>query len=133
MQDQPTPGEMLKTVAAFLRSAGSKEAQPHVAYQVRVAANVLDLVARELAIAPLENTLEAERLRAILRCDGSLEELNAAFAAALDRGTLSISSPEIREHLWATTMAKLSVDQPAYSGYRAALTERDGLANSKDP
>ena len=129
MQDQPTPGEMLKTVAAFLRSAGPKEAQPHVAYQVRVAANVLDLVARELAIAPQENMLEAERLRAILKCDGSLEELNTAFAEALDRGTLSILSPKVWDHLWATTLAKLSIDQPAYSGYRAALTGRDGFAN----
>jgi hypothetical protein len=129
MQDQPTPGEMLKTVAAFLRGADLKEAQPHVAYQVRVAANVLDLVARELAIAPRENTLEAKRLRAILRRDGSLEELNIAFAEALDRGTLSLLSPKVWDHLWATTLAKLSVDQPAYSGYRAALTDRDGPAN----
>jgi hypothetical protein len=129
MQDQPTPGEMLKTVAEFLRGTGPKEAQPHSAYQVRVAANVLDLVARELAIAPLENTREAERLRAILGRDGSLEELNAAFAEALDRGTLSILTPEVREHLWATTLAKLSIDQPAYSGYRAALADRGALAN----
>jgi len=129
MQDQPTPVEMLNTVAQFLRSAGPKEAQPRIAYQARVAANVLDLVARELAIAPLENAFEAERLRALLRCDGSLEELNAAFAEALDRRTLSILSPEVRNNLWTTTMAKLSVDQPNYSGYRAALADRDGLAN----
>jgi hypothetical protein len=129
MQDQPTPGEMLKTVAEFLRGAGLQSAQPHIAYQVRVAANVLDLVVRELAIAPLENSLEAERLRAILGCDGSLEELNTAFAEALDQGTLSVLSPEVRDHLWATTLAKLSVDQPTYSGYRAALTDRDGPAN----
>jgi Domain of unknown function (DUF6285) len=132
MQDQPTPGEMLKTVAEFLRSIGPQEGQPHIAYQLRVAANVLDLVARELAIAPLENTLEAERLRAILRRDGSLEELNAALAEALERGTLSIMSPEVRNHLWATTLTKLSIDQPAYSGYRAALIDRDGPANLKD-
>jgi hypothetical protein len=129
MQDQPTPGEMLKTVAEFLRSAGPKQAQPHIAYQVRVAANVLDLVARELAIAPVENTLEAGRLRAILGRDGSLEELNTAFAEALDRGTLSMLTPEVRDHLWATTLAKLSIDQPTYSGYRATLAERTGLAN----
>ena len=129
MQDQPTPGEMLKTVAEFLRGTWSEEAQAHIAYQVRVAANVLDLVARELAIAPPENSLEAGRLRAILGRDGSLEELNAAFAEALDRGTLSILSPEVRDHLWATTLAKLSIDQPTYSGYRAALADRDGPAN----
>src|SRR5258708_6772529 len=66
---------------------------------------------------------------AILRCDGSLEDLNTDFAEALDRGRLSILSSKVWDHLWATTLAKLSVDQPAYSGYRAALTDRDGLAN----
>src|SRR5258708_12852810 len=93
MQDKITPGEMLETVAAFLRSADLKEAQPHIAYQVRVAANVLDLVARELAIAPHENTLEADRLRAILRRDGTLEELNTPFPTAPDPAPLPPFSP----------------------------------------
>jgi hypothetical protein len=132
MQDQPTPGEIVKAVAEFLRSSFARELKPHIAYQARVAANVLDLVERELDIAPRENALEAERLRAILRRDGTLEELNAAFAEALERGALLISTAAVRDHLWATTLAKLSIDQPSYSGYRAALAMRRGHANLKE-
>jgi hypothetical protein len=132
MQDQPTPGELLRAVAEFLRGTEAEEMKPHTAYQARVAANVLDLVGRELKLAGSENTLEAGRLRTLLGRDGSLAELNAAFAEALGRGALSMSSREVREHLWETTLAKLSVDQPSYSGYRAALALRQQLAPIKD-
>jgi hypothetical protein len=127
MQDQPTPGEIIKAVAEFLRGPLTQELKPHIAYQARVAANVLELVGRELSMAGKENTLEAERLRAILGRDASLEELNAALAQALERGALSIASRGVEDHLWATTLAKLSIDQPSYSGYQAALAMRRGL------
>ena len=132
MQDQPTPGEIVKAVAEFLRSTAIQEAKPHIEYQARVAANVLDLVSRELDLGPKENALEIERLRAILGRDGSLEDLNAAFADALERGALLVSSPAVMDHLWATTLAKLSIDQPSYSGYRAALAMRGGPTHSED-
>ncbi|HEY2678603.1 MAG TPA: DUF6285 domain-containing protein [Steroidobacteraceae bacterium] len=124
MQDQPAPVEIIKAVAEFIRSVGRREMTPNVAYQARVAANALDLVGRELSLAPGEEVLELERLRAILGRDGTLAELNAAFTEALDRGVLSMSRAEIRDHLWQTTLAKLSVDQPSYSGYLAALKMR---------
>ena len=124
MQDQPTTDEIIKAAAEFLRGIAGQEMTPNIAYQARVAANALDLVSRELRFAPAENNLETQRLRALLGRDGSLEELNAALAEALDRGALSISSSAVKDHLWATTMAKLSIDQPSYSGYLAALKMR---------
>jgi hypothetical protein len=30
----------------------------------------------------------------------------------------------LREHLWETTLTKLAIDQPKYSGYRRALEEK---------
>jgi Domain of unknown function (DUF6285) len=127
MQDPPTSGEIIKAVAEFLRGPLTQELKPHIAYQTRVASNVLELVGRELSIASNANAVETERLRAILRRDGSLQELNAAFAEALERGALTIASPGVEDHLWATTLAKLSIDQPSYSGYQAALAMRRGL------
>jgi hypothetical protein len=124
MQDQPAPAEIIKAVAAFIRGVGGRQMTPNIAYQARVAANALDLAGRELNLAPRENALELERLRAILGRDGTLEELNATLTEALDRGALTLSVPAVREHLWATTLSKLSIDQPSYSGYLAALKMR---------
>ena len=124
MQDEPRPPEMLAAVAAFLRDGLGTRIAPHVAFQARVAANALDLVARELLLAPTAETAEHDRLRALLGRDASPADLNAALAEALAAGSLDPATPEVAAHLHATTMAKLSVDQPNYASYRAALAER---------
>jgi N-acyl-D-aspartate/D-glutamate deacylase len=120
---------MIQAVVEFLRSSATQGAKPHIAYQARVAANALELVGREMDLAPREHSLEAERLRTLLGRDGSLPELNAAFAEALEQGALSMSSPAVLDHLWQTTLAKVAVDQPSYSGYQMALAMRRGLPN----
>ena len=124
MQDQPTPSEILGAVAEFLRAVVAQEANPLVAFQARVAANALEMARRQLDLAPASDAAERDRLRAILCRDGDLAELNAAFAEKLASGALDLTSPGVAEQLWAATLAKLAVDQPTYSGYRAALAER---------
>lgn len=123
MQDEPLPAEMLTAVAAFLRDTVVPQATPLVAFQARVAANAVDLVARQLGLAPAAEAAEHASLRALLGRDGTLAELNAALAAAIADGTLSADAA--LPHLWATTFAKLAVDQPNYAGYRAARAEKD--------
>jgi hypothetical protein len=124
MQDEPTPHEIMGAVAEFLRAVVAVEANPRTAFVARVAANALEMSRRQLALAPAADAAEAERLRAILGRDGSLAELNAEFAARIASGALELGSPGVAEQLWAATLAKLAVDQPTYSGYRAALDER---------
>jgi hypothetical protein len=124
MQDEPKPAEMLAAVAAFLRDVVMPEAKPRTAYQARVAANALDLVGRQIELAPAAEAAEALRLKALLDQDGSLADLNAALAGKLASGALDLASPGVEGHLTATTLAKLAVDQPSHSGYRAALAER---------
>lgn len=123
MQDEPTPPEILSAVAAFLRDTVVPQATPLVAFQARVAANAVDLVVRQLTLAPASDAAERDGLRALLGRDGSLSELNAALADGLAAG--SIATAEAMAHLRTTTLAKLAVDQPGYSGYRAALAEKD--------
>jgi Domain of unknown function (DUF6285) len=124
MQDEPTPHEIMGAVAEFLRAVVAIEANPRTAFVARVAANALEMSRRQLALAPAADAAEHERLRAILGQDGSLGELNAEFAGRIASGALELDSPGVSEQLWAATLAKLAVDQPTYSGYRAALDER---------
>ncbi|QXQ06780.1 hypothetical protein KX816_01545 [Sphingosinicellaceae bacterium] len=123
MQDEPTPPEILAAVAAFLRESVIPQATPLVAFQSRVAANAVDLVARQLARAPADEAEEAVRLRNLLGRDGDLGDLNAAFAAAIAAGEIDPTTEDAAQHLWKTTLAKVAVDQPKYSGYRAALAD----------
>ena len=124
MQDNPTPSEILDAVARFLKEAVAAEAQGATAFQARVAANALEMARRQLDLAPEAEAAEAGRLRGILGHDGDLAELNAELARRIAEGDLDLTTPGLKDHLWATTLAKLAVDQPTYGGYRAALAER---------
>ncbi|MGA7480334.1 MAG: DUF6285 domain-containing protein, partial [Bradyrhizobium sp.] len=64
---------------------------------------------------------EGERLRRLLAMQGSLFELNRALADKIAKGEVNLQTPGLAEHLWATTMDKLAVDQPAYAAYRREL------------
>ena len=124
MQDEPTPYEIMGAVAEFLRTVVAAEASPRTAFIARVGANALEISRRHLALAPAAEADELARLRAILGHDGTLAELNAAFAEQIASGALDLNSPGVSDQLWAATLAKLAVDQPTYSGYRAVLAGR---------
>lgn len=121
MQDQPSPDELLGSVIDFLRETVVPEAQPRTAFLARVAASALELVWRQIEFGAAGEEVEKQRLLALLGGGDTLPELNNALADALAEGRLDIGSPGVAEHLRATTLEKLSVDQPRYSGYRAAL------------
>jgi hypothetical protein len=118
MQDRPTPAEVIGAVAAFLKTTVA------TSFQARVAANALEMMKRELDLAPAGDAAEHERLKALLGTDGALFDLNVELSRRIATGEIETSSPALIEHLWATTMAKLAVDQPTYASYRAELAKR---------
>jgi hypothetical protein len=126
MQDAPTPDELLESVVAFLRDTVIVEAQPRTAFQARVAASAIELVRRQLRLSAASDAEEVAQLRGLLGTEGALEELNTLIADALAAGTYDLSSPGLLAYLRAATLAKLAVDQPSYSGYRAAIGEVTG-------
>ena len=124
MQDRPSPSEIIGAVAVFLRTAVAPETQGALSFNARVAANALEMMKRELETAPAEDAAELARLEAMLGRQGSLWDLNVELCRRIEAGELDLSTPGLKDHLWATTFAKLAVDQPTYGGYRAALAER---------
>ena len=118
MQDEPTPVELTKSVADFLRSDIAPLISGHQAFKLRVAINILDLVTRQLTQEAGSDAKEVERLRALLGIDGPVTDLNRVLAERIARGELDLATPGLAEHLWATTMDKLAVDQPNYASYK---------------
>jgi hypothetical protein len=121
MQDEPTPEELIKAVADFLRNDIAPEISGHNAFKLRVSINALDLVARQLALEEASDAAEAARLSQLLGMDGSLGELNRILAERIAKGELDLLTPGLTEHLWQTTLAKLAVDQPNYASYKREL------------
>jgi hypothetical protein len=121
MQDEPTPEELTKAVADFLRNDIAPEIDGHNAFKLRVAINVLDLVTRQLKLGQDSDAAEAARLTQLLRMEGSLIELNRALSDKIAKGGVDLQTPALAEHLWQTTLAKLAVDQPNYASYKREL------------
>jgi hypothetical protein len=122
MQDEPTPIELTKAVADFLRNDITPLISGHQAFKLRVAINILDLVTRQLTQEEGSDAREVERLRKLLGADGSVTDLNRVLAERIAKGEVDLATPGLAEHLWATTMDKLAVDQPNYASYKRELS-----------
>jgi hypothetical protein len=121
MQDEPTPIELTKAVADFLRNDITPMISGHNAFKLRVAINILDLVTRQLTLEDGSAAAEADRLAKLLGMQGSLIEQNRALAERIAGGEVDLATPGLSEHLWRTTLAKLAVDQPNYASYKREL------------
>jgi hypothetical protein len=121
MQDEPTPIELTKAVADFLRNDITPMVTGHNAFKLRVAINTLDLVTRQLTLQQGSDAAEAVRLTQLLGAEGSLIELNRMLADKIAKGEVDLQTPGLAEHLWQSTMDKLAVDQPNYASYRREL------------
>ena len=124
MQDEPTPEELIKAVADFLRNDIAPVVSGHNAFKLRVSINALDLVTRQLALEQAGDAAELARLSQLLQMQGSLGELNRALADKIAKGELDLQTPGLADHLWQTTMDKLAVDQPNYASYRRELENK---------
>lgn len=121
MQDEPTASEILPAIARFLRETVTTDHSAHTIFQARVAANATDLAAREAQLAPRFEAEELARLQGLLGAKGDLVALNRTLADRIADGSMDLSTPGLKAHLWATSLAKLAVDQPSYASYRRAL------------
>ena len=124
MQDQPTPEELVKAVADFLRNEIAPIVSGHNAFNLRVSINALDLVTRQLALESRSDAAEAARLTRLLGMQGSLTELNRTLADRIANRELDLQTPGLADHLWQTTMDKLAVDQPNYASYKRELGDK---------
>jgi hypothetical protein len=139
MQDLPTPEQLLAAVARFLRDdagpALARHGENALAYQARVAANMVDTVARQTVLAPAADAAERQRLLALLGLPADhpdaadLAALNNRLASGLADGSIATAShPGLADHLWASTLAKLAVDQPGYDTFLRHLPAPTGTA-----
>jgi hypothetical protein len=118
MLDAPTGRELVLAVSRLLRDTLLPLLPAHAAFQARVAANALDLAAREWQLAPAAQAAALARLRSLLGHDGTPEALEAELCRRIADGSRPAGDPALFEHLWAGTLDRLAIDQPGYVPYR---------------
>jgi hypothetical protein len=116
MVDRPQAPELLQAVAAFLREQVLPATQGALAFQVRVAANAIDIARRESLLAPGALAQEADRLRALLgeAMPADLLAANRLLCERIATGVMDLSTPGLLAHLRQTTLDKIAIDQPGY-------------------
>jgi hypothetical protein len=120
MMDQPSAVELVKAVQSFLESKAIPELKGHTAFHARVAANALAIVAREFEQRSASDASEMLRLRAIVGSNsGDLASMNRVLCRQIREGQIAIDDPDLAAHLRETTIAKVRIDQPAYSGLKS--------------
>ena len=124
MQDRPAAEDLLAAVRRFLSDTAMPNLQGHAAFSARVAGNVLDILARELALAPGFQKAETRRLKDLLdvapEAQSDLLDLNRELCDKIASGEMDLSTPGLRDHLIKISMGKLAIDQPKYQGYKTA-------------
>jgi hypothetical protein len=131
MLDQPRGADILAAVSKLLRETLMPQLPANAAFQARVAANAIDLVAREINFGETVESEALGRLQALLGRDGSLQDLEADLSGRIRRGELDLQSEGLADHLWRTTLDKMKIDQPTYASYRRTLETRSGQQQAK--
>ena len=129
MEDRPDSAALLDAVEALLRDEIVLALDGALSYHARVAASVVAIVARQLRLGPRAAADEQTRLATLLGQDGDLAAQTATLAARLRDGTLAFEAPGVADHLWATTRAKLAIDQPRYPRLRQLESSDDGTSD----
>jgi hypothetical protein len=114
-QDRPTAAELVRAVRALLERETLPRLEGAARFHLRVSANVLEIVARELELGPQLDAEEHGRLRALLGRDGTLDQLNGVLAAQIRDGTLDARHGEVLAHVRETVRAKLRIAHPDYA------------------
>jgi aminoglycoside phosphotransferase (APT) family kinase protein len=119
--DMPRADELLQSVRDFLRGEVMEGTRGRTRFLARVAANSLDIVGRELSLAPAARERELSGLRALFECDDDLTTLRWRLVTELREGSMPLDRPGLAEVLREAVVHQAAIDQPRYSGFRHAI------------
>jgi hypothetical protein len=135
MKAHPPATELLASVTRFLRDELLPSLSGALAFNLRVSINAIELVRREIEQQADADKCEHDRLAKLLGGDGELGAMRQLLCDKIAAGEITLDQPALREHLRATAIARLAIDQPSYSAYLAAIAKRETIesANKKPP
>jgi aminoglycoside phosphotransferase (APT) family kinase protein len=126
--DMPRADELLKSVTDFLRERVMSETTGRTQFLARVAGNSLDIVQREMALGETAAGQERERLRTLLASpETDLMQLREQLVQGLREGQIDLNAPGLAEHLRASIVNQINIDQPRYAGLATALNGGEGV------
>ena len=117
MNNPPSKEELITSIIEFIENDVIDELIGQKRFHAHVAKNSLQIVLRQLKVEEENNQSEKSRLKEILKIDKDLNEMNKILCQKIDNEEIDINNNDLIDHLFKTTMEKLSIDQPNYSAY----------------
>ena len=117
MNNPPSKEELITSVIEFIENDIIDELVGQKRFHAHVAKNSLQIILRQLKLEDKNNRFEKNRLKEILKIDKDLNELNKILCQKIDTEEININDNDLIDHLFKTTLEKLSIDQPNYSAY----------------
>ena len=117
MNNPPSKEELITSIIEFIENDIIDELIGQKRFHAHVAKNSLQIVLRQLKVEEKNNQSEKSRLKEILKIDKDLNEMNKILCQKIDNEDIDINNNDLIDHLFKTTMEKLSIDQPNYSAY----------------
>ena len=124
MSAHPPAVELLESVSHFLRDALLPSLRGAQAFNLRISINAIDLVRREIAMQKTADERERTGLASIVGEEASLETMRRTLCEKIASGVVTLDQPGLLQHLRATAIGRLAIDQPNYSAYLAATAEK---------
>ena len=123
-----TDDSKINEIVQFINDDLISNLTGHNRFYAFVARNSLQIIQREINLINGYEEKEIIRLEKLLNEKGDIKDLNKILCKRISDKELDRDDNELKDHLIRTTMAKLSIDQPNYSGYLKGI--KDGY--SKD-
>ncbi|MEM7465972.1 MAG: phosphotransferase family protein [Pseudomonadota bacterium] len=115
----PSALELINSAVNFLRDDVMNETSGRTNFYARVAANSLEIAAREHALRPAFDAAERTRLQGILGHESDLISLRWTLVEKLRSGSIPLNDASLCAHLRQTVYDNITIDQPTYAGYHA--------------
>jgi hypothetical protein len=109
----PAP-DMLATIRAYLEQEILPGLRDDKWFNVKVAANMLATIERELRQGAEAEAAEHARLAALTGAEGTLADLNRVLAQAIRNGKVATDDPRLLDHLRRTTADALAINNPQW-------------------
>lgn len=119
--DMPRTDELLRAVADFLRGEVMAATAGRTRFLARVAANAVEIAARDASLGNLHRARMAARLAELLGASGDLREMLRRLVTRLRDGSMPLDHPGLAAFLRDSVATQVAIDQPGYSGLRVAL------------
>jgi hypothetical protein len=111
---RPIATDLLGIVQEYLETEISPQVSSVHQFQLKIVSRVLATVRRELQLGPRANAAEIDRLRKLLRREGSLDELNGELARAIRAGEFATNDAALLAHLRASIEDALRINNPKW-------------------